>query len=66
MKDMNRQSKIRVRAIEPRDNEAVANIIRRVMTEFGAVGCNFSIADEEVDAMGCHELTSPRPPVGAP
>jgi len=51
MEDMNRQSKICIRAIERRDNEVVANIIRRVMTEFGAVGCNFSIADAEVDAM---------------
>jgi putative acetyltransferase len=33
------------------DNPAVAAIIRNVMTEFGAVGENYSIADPEVDAM---------------
>ncbi len=29
----------------------MAEIIRTVMTEFGAVGCNYSISDPEVDAM---------------
>jgi len=48
---MNRKSNPCIRAIARRDNTAVANIIRQVMTEFGAVGCNFSIADPEVDAM---------------
>ena len=48
---MDRQSKIRIRAIARRDNAVAADVIRRVMTEFGAVGCNFSIADSEVDAM---------------
>jgi len=33
------------------DNALVAGIIRQVMTEFGAVGCNYSISDPEVDAM---------------
>ena len=33
------------------DNPAVGRIIREVMTEYGAVGCNFSIADPEVNAM---------------
>lgn len=40
-----------IRPIQAADNAAVANIIRTVMTEFGAVGCNFSISDPEVDAM---------------
>jgi len=40
-----------IRPIEQQDNPAVAHIIRRVMTEFGAVGCGFSIEDAEVDAM---------------
>lgn len=33
------------------DNSAVAAIIRQVMTEFGAVGCGYSINDPEVDDM---------------
>lgn len=37
--------------MRPGDNPAVGRIIRDVMTEFGAVGCNFSISDPEVDAM---------------
>lgn len=40
-----------IRRIRPEDNPAVAGIIHTVMTEFGAVGCGFSIEDEEVDAM---------------
>ena len=40
-----------IRPIEARDDAMVGFIIRRVMTEFGAVGCNFSISDPEVDAM---------------
>jgi len=40
-----------IRKISPEDNPAVAEIIRRVMTEFGAVGYGFSIQDQEVDAM---------------
>jgi putative acetyltransferase len=35
--------------IEPRDAAPMARIVRQVMTEFGAVGCGFSIEDEEVD-----------------
>jgi len=42
---------IHIRRIRPEDNPAVAAIIREVMTEFGAVGCGFSIEDAEVDAM---------------
>jgi putative acetyltransferase len=41
----------RLREIEPRDDEAVARIIRDVMTEYGAVGPGFAIHDAEVDAM---------------
>jgi putative acetyltransferase len=40
-----------IRAMRKDDNTAVADIIRDVMTEFGAVGCNFSISDPEVGAM---------------
>ena len=47
-----------IRPIRPKDNAEVARIIREVMTEFGAVGCNFSIADPEVDAM-CEAYPAP-------
>ena len=47
-----------IRPIRPADNAAVARIIRDVMTEYGAVGCNFSIADPEVDAM-CEAYPAP-------
>jgi putative acetyltransferase len=40
-----------IRTITQADNPAVAAIIRSVMTEFGAVGCDFPIKDAEVDAM---------------
>lgn len=40
-----------IRPIRPSDNPAVADIIRTVMTEMGAVGKHFSISDPEVDAM---------------
>lgn len=40
-----------IRKIQPADDPDVAKIIRTVMTEFGAVGSRFSIADPEVDAM---------------
>jgi putative acetyltransferase len=40
-----------IRKIEPDDNIAVAEIIREVMTEFGAVGPGYSIQDPEVDDM---------------
>ena len=40
-----------IRPIEPRDDEAIASIIRAVMPEFGAVGCGFAINDPEVDWM---------------
>ena len=40
-----------IRPIEPRDDAAMARIIRAVMPEFGAVGCGFAINDPEVDWM---------------
>ena len=41
----------RIRSIEPRDEPAVAAIIRSVMPEFGASGEGFAINDPEVDWM---------------
>ncbi len=40
-----------IRLMEEGDNAVVAEIIRLVMTEFGAVGCGYSISDAEVDDM---------------
>lgn len=40
-----------IRRIEPRDDAAVARIIRAVMPEFGAQGPGFAINDPEVDHM---------------
>ncbi len=40
-----------IRPIEPRDDAAVAAIIRTVMPEFGADGPGFAIHDREVDGM---------------
>lgn len=40
-----------IRPIEPRDDAAIAAIIRSVMPEFGAGGAGFAIHDTEVDAM---------------
>ncbi len=51
---MDREHQVNDYCIRParrEDDAAVAGIIRQVMTEFGAVGCNYSIADPEVDAM---------------
>jgi len=48
-----------LRAIEPRDDAAVAAIIRAVMPEFGACGPGFAIHDAEVDAM-CAAYRQPR------
>jgi putative acetyltransferase len=41
----------RLRPIEPRDDEAIARILRAVMSEFGATGAGSSIGDPEVDGM---------------
>jgi putative acetyltransferase len=48
-----------IRPIEPRDDVAIAAIIRRVMPEFGADGPGFAIHDAEVDAM-CATYRQPR------
>lgn len=48
-----------IRPIEPRDDAAVAAIIRAVMPEFGAGGEGFAIHDAEVDAM-CATYANPR------
>lgn len=48
-----------IRPIEPRDNAAVARIIRAVMPEFGADGPGFAIHDTEVDTM-CEAYARPR------
>lgn len=40
-----------IRTIEPRDDAAMAHIIRTVMPEFGADGDGFAIHDTEVDTM---------------
>lgn len=42
---------LQIRLIEQRDNDVVADIIRLVMTEFGAVGSGYSISDAEVGDM---------------
>lgn len=41
----------RIRPIRQADNAAVAKVIREVMTEFAAVGCDYSSSDSEIDAM---------------
>lgn len=41
----------KIRPIQPRDDAAVASIIRTVMPEYGAVGEGFAINDPEVDWM---------------
>jgi putative acetyltransferase len=42
---------MQIRPIKPTDNQQVAQIIRTVMTEYGAVGEGYSIMDPEVDTM---------------
>ncbi|HEX5009697.1 MAG TPA: GNAT family N-acetyltransferase [Planctomycetota bacterium] len=48
-----------LRPIAPRDDPAVASIIRTVMPEFGACGPGFAIHDAEVDVMHA-TYTQPR------
>lgn len=48
---MNLTPALTIRPIEPRDDAAVAAIIREVMPEFGADGAGFAIHDAEVDGM---------------
>ncbi len=50
---------IRIRPITPRDDAAIATVIRNVMPEFGAVGDGFAINDPEVDWM-CRAYRAPR------
>jgi putative acetyltransferase len=45
------ESDVSIRPIEPRDDAAMAAIIRTVMPEFGADGPGFAIHDAEVGAM---------------
>ena len=40
-----------IRPIQQNDNLKMAQIIRQVMTEYGCVGCGYSIEDAEVDTM---------------
>jgi putative acetyltransferase len=40
-----------IRIIEKKDNAAIAEIIKKVMTEYGATGAGFSINDSEVVSM---------------
>ncbi len=44
-------TELKLRPIEPRDDAAVAAIIRKVMPEFGASGPGFAIHDPEVNGM---------------
>jgi putative acetyltransferase len=44
-------SRYRIRPMAPEDDPAMARIIVDVMTEFGAVGCGYSIEDPEVNHM---------------
>ncbi len=48
-----------IRLIESKDDAAIAQIIRSVMPEFGAVGDGFAINDPEVDWM-CRAYSEPR------
>lgn len=45
------EARFQIRPIEPQDNAAVAQVIRDVMTEFGAVGEGYSIMDPELEDM---------------
>lgn len=48
-----------IRPIAPRDDAAIAAVIRSVMPEFGAAGDGFAINDPEVDWM-CRAYRAPR------
>jgi len=57
-----RASEVTMRAIRPTDDPIVADIIRTVMTEHGAVGPGFAIVDPEVACMsGAYADTSDPP-----
>jgi putative acetyltransferase len=49
--DTNNKTPAVIRPIKPIDIDAVADIIRQVMSEFKAVGCGYSINDSEVGDM---------------
>src|SRR5688572_16833818 len=51
MRGMDPEDDLTIRPVEPRDDPAVAAIIRAVMTEVGASGPGFAIHDAEVDHM---------------
>ena len=51
MNQTGNKADLQIRLIEAKDNAAVANIIRLVMTEFKAVGTGYSINDAEIDDM---------------
>src|SRR5262245_22286863 len=59
MHSLQPNEKLTIREIGPKDNAAVAAIIREVMTGLGAVGPGYSINDPEVDAM-CEAYNKPR------
>lgn len=46
--------------IEAENNHAIANVIRQVGAEFGAIGDGFGPSDAEVDAMSEHYLAENR------
>lgn len=46
-----KRADLNIRPMEEKDKAVVADIIRLVMTEFGAVGCGYSIDDAEVADM---------------
>ena len=46
-----KRADLNIRPMEEKDKAVVTDIIRMVMTEFGAVGCGYSINDSEVDDM---------------
>ena len=54
-----RSDAFHIRPVEPRDDAALAAVIRTVMPEFGAVGTGFAINDPEVDWMH-RAYTQPR------
>ena len=57
-----RAAGVTLRPLEPADDGEVAEIIRSVMTEHGAVGPGFAIVDPEVGAMSMHYDPDADPP----
>lgn len=56
--------RISMRPVAPADDRAVSEIIRTVMTEFGAVGPGFAIGDPEVGCMSAAYEPAKDPPAG--